>query len=201
MKKSDMKKSNTVKYFTQKNWGAAEIACVIIAVISFIVATFVWGGGPIGMPLLGIAVLVLIILKSSKVKAAEIDRELEKLIEEASIDSTSKNLIKTFDFKSEYLVKDKGEWRSSVYVISEIELLEENTLVTVHRIDLLAKRILKESYTLRSDDKISLVEENLVTKFGNKTIYYLASDFFSSNIPVCVNDSRAYEIVNKLCKN
>ena len=69
-----MKNNNSVeKYFYQKNFSLLEIILIIISVISLIVATFVRGGGPVGLPVLLACVVTFFIYRSFKVKDNEID--------------------------------------------------------------------------------------------------------------------------------
>ena len=48
-------KNNVAKYFSQKSFSVLDLICIAMAVIGAIVGTVVWGGGPIGFGLLGIA--------------------------------------------------------------------------------------------------------------------------------------------------
>ena len=65
-----MKGKNIVeKYFHQKDFSIAEIIVLILAVASAIVAIFIQGGGPIGLPALLVCICAFSIIHSKKIKA------------------------------------------------------------------------------------------------------------------------------------
>lgn len=195
-----MKKSNIEKYFTQKNWTLLEILCIIIGTAALIVGTFVWGGGPIGLPLFAFSLLILICVRSSKIKGSYIDRELQKLIDENEIISHGKNVIKSFDLKKGKVIREKGKCRSNIYVVSLFDFQGNFANIRVYRIDLLSKSIKKEFYTVECGERVILREESVSISGVSKNVNYLVCDEFSSDIPVQTNDINASEIIQKLCK-
>ena len=195
-----MKKSNIEKYFTQKNWTLLEILCIIIGTAALIVGTFVWGGGPIGLPLFAFSLLILICVRSSKIKGSYIDRELQKLIDENEIISHGKNVIKSFDLKKGQVIREKGKCRSNIYVVSLFDFQGNFANIRVYRIDLLSQSIKKEFYTVECGERVILREESVSISGVSKNVNYLVCDEFSSDIPVQTNDINASEIIQKLCK-
>lgn len=195
-----MKKSNIEKYFTQKNWTLLEILCIIIGTAALIVGTFVWGGGPIGLPLFAFSLLILICVRSSKIKGSYIDRELQKLIDENEIISHGKNVIKSFDLKKGQVIREKGKCRSNIYVVSVFDFQGNFANIRVYRIDLLSQSIKKEFYTVECGERVILREESVSISGVSKNVNYLVCDEFSSDIPVQTNDVNASEIIQKLCK-
>ena len=195
-----MKKSNIEKYFTQKNWTLLEILCIIIGTAALIVGTFVWGGGPIGLPLFAFSLLILICVRSSKIKGSYIDRELQKLIDENEIISHGKNVIKSFDLKKGKVIREKGKCRSNIYVVSVFDFQGETVNISVYRIDLLSQSIKKEFYTVECEERVILREESVSISGVSKNVNYLVCDEFSSDIPVQTNDINASEIIQKICK-
>lgn len=195
-----MKKSNIEKYFTQKNWTLLEILCIIIGTAALIVGTFVWGGGPIGLPLFAFSLLILICVRSSKIKGSYIDRELQKLIDENEIISRGKNVIKSFDLKKGKVIREKGKCRSNIYVVSLFDFQGNFANIRVYRIDLLSQSIKKEFYTVECGERVILREESVSISGVSKNVNYLVCDEFSSDIPVQTNDINASEIIQKICK-
>lgn len=195
-----MKKSNVEKYFTQKNWTLLEILCIIIGIAALIVGTFVWGGGPIGLPLFAFSLLILICVRSSKIKGSYIDRELQKLIDENEIISHGKNVIKSFDLKKGQVIREKGKCRSNIYVVSLFDFQGNFANIRVYRIDLLSQSIKKEFYTVECGERVILREESVSISGVSKNVNYLVCDEFSSDIPVQTNDINTSEIIQKLCK-
>ena len=195
-----MKKSNIEKYFTQKNWTLLEILCIIIGTAALIVGTFVWGGGPIGLPLFAFSLLILICVRSSKIKGSYIDRELQKLIDENEIISHGKNVIKSFDLKKGQVIREKGKCRSNIYVVSLFDFQGNFANIRVYRIDMLSQSIKKEFYTVECGERVILREESVSISGVSKNVNYLVCDEFSSDIPVQTNDINASEIIQKLCK-
>ena len=57
-------KNNAEKYFYQKDFSILEIILLIIAIVSLIVATFVQGGGPIGLLVLLVCIVAFFICYS-----------------------------------------------------------------------------------------------------------------------------------------
>ncbi len=74
-----MKSKNRVQqYFYQKDLSVAEIISLSLAVVSLLAATFVRGGGPVGLPALVICIVAFCVFRSLKVKDSEIDEMLKK---------------------------------------------------------------------------------------------------------------------------
>ena len=197
-----MKKNDMQKYFYQKKWSLLDIVCIAIAVISIIIATFVWGGGPIGFPLFAVSIVVLICSKSAKTKDSEVDDKINRFITENEIKTDLKNIIETFDLNASPVVKGKdGKLRSSNYVISSFDFCSAHTKIAVHRIDLLTNDVKKETYLISNDETISLIEKTFKTPKGNKKANYLACDTFLCDIPVCTDDINASKIIEKICRS
>ena len=45
-----MKNNIAQRYFAQKKVSIVDVVCIVVAIVAAIVGTFVWGGGPIGIP-------------------------------------------------------------------------------------------------------------------------------------------------------
>ena len=81
-----MKGKNIVeKYFHQKDFSIAEIIVLILAVASAIVAIFIQGGGPIGLPALLVCICAFSIIHSKKIKDDEIEQIIKKIKEDNQI--------------------------------------------------------------------------------------------------------------------
>ncbi len=196
-----MKNKNYVeKYFTQKSWTVLEIILLVITIISAIVFSFVWGGGPIGLPVFMVALVCLIVSKSSKTKAVEVDNAKAKLLSDLNIEKSSKNCIEMYDPNAKYakIGKDKA-LRSSEYILSVFDFKKENTEINVYRLDLLNKESKKETFILTPDAKAELTEEVLLIGGVRKTVQFLTCPSVGMKIPVTTNDIDASNIVNKIC--
>lgn len=196
-------KVNTVeKYFKQKNWSLVEIICVVIAVIFAIVATFIDGGGPIGLPLVGLSVIILIICRSTKISDTEIDALLNKLIDDNIDTCESKYVIKAFDLRNCPGTKGKdGKIRSTNYVISCFLFECCETQIVVYRFNLLSNSMQKETYAIPKNEKISLIEESVQIGGIKRTIQYIECKTASLIVPVNSNEMDSFKIIEKLCSN
>ena len=65
-------KNDAEKYFHQKDFSILEIILIIIAIVSVFVATFIQGGGPVGLPILLVCIVAHFILHSLKIKDNEV---------------------------------------------------------------------------------------------------------------------------------
>ena len=197
-----MKKSIAQKYFEQRQWSILEIIMVIVIIISAIVATFVWGGGPIGLPLLVISIGVLIFLKSTKIKDDEIDDELNKLLANNFEVIDSKKTIKCFELNGNPVVKGKdGQMRSSVCVVSVFLFNAETTQITSYTFDLLSENVTQKTYTIFGDMKVYLQDKTISVLGADKQVQYLECGDVSMSIPVNTNDIDTHSIVEKLCND
>ena len=195
-----MKNKNAQKYFTQKNLSAIDIICIAVAVIGAIVATFVWGGGPIGIPMFVFSIMVLVFLRSTRIQDQEIDKLVQKMFSENCGDLEDKNMICTFYLSKENSVKGKdGKLRSPQYVVSYYETLSAETKITVYYFNLIESMVEKENILVSNSTKMHLNEQTLMLSSGRKKIYFLSSNDNSFNIPVTVDDVESARILEKLC--
>lgn len=196
-----MKKSIIEKYFKQKSWSLFEILMVIVMVIAAIVATFVWGGGPIGFPLLIASIFALAVSKSTKIKDKEFDAELNKLVTQNIEELDKKASIKCFDLQIQPIVKGKdGKTRSKSYVISTFLWNDTLTQIMIYRFDLLSGSCQEEAHTVDQEDKFLLKEEVAFIDGVRKPIQYLECASISLRIPVNTNEIDACHIVERLCE-
>lgn len=192
-----MKTSNIEKYFKQKNWSIPEIICVIAIIVAviFILAISI----PIGVPLGGVAVIVLVFIKSAKIKDAEVDRALNSLIEAHGIPLDPDSVVGTYDLKGTRVVKGKdGKLRSDRYVITAFALEGEVKDLTVYRIQVSTGQVAEETYALHGAEDVSLQEEAIITSAGRKTVYDLVSPAFKAPIPVPMDDVQASRLIEKV---
>ena len=168
--------------------------------MSVIVATFVWGGGPIGIPLLALSVMILIFSRSTRVKDSEIDRIVEKMFSENCKDLDDKNMISAFYLSKESAVKGMdGKTRSPQYVVSYYENVSNGTNITVYCFNLVENTVRKESYFVNANVKLFLEEHTVILSSGRKKVHFLSSNEQGFNIPVTVDDVGSARILEKLC--
>ncbi len=195
-----MKNNIAKKYFEQKNWTILELILLGIIIIAAFVFTFVRYGGPVGTPIFIVALAVLVVLKTQKIKDAEIDSMLNKMIANNVEPHALKKSMQSFDLQAQLAKKGKdGKIRSSIYVVTLVEFEKETVNLTCWRFDLLQENFAKESYTVKIGSGVSLVEKSITVSGSQKEIAFLESDAFTSAIPVEVNDITVDKTVKKLC--
>lgn len=195
-----MKNNLAQKYFEQKNWTVLELILLGVAIIAAGIITFAWHGIPIGTPILIVAVVALAFSKTQKVKDAEIDSMLNKMIANEIDSDVLKKSIQSFDLQSQLAKKGKdGKMRSSTYVVTLAEFEKEIAKLTCWRFDLLQENFTKESYTVTIGSGVSLIETSVTVSGSQKEVAFLESDAFTSAIPVEINDIIVDKIVKKLC--
>ncbi|MBQ7392199.1 MAG: hypothetical protein IJV73_05885 [Clostridia bacterium] len=195
-----MKNNFTQKYFEQKNWTVLELIFLGIAIIAAFVFTFLRYGIPIGTPFFIVAVAALAFLKTQKIKDAEIDSMLNKMIANSIEPDVLKKSMKSFDLQAQLTKKGKdGKMRSSAYVVTLVEFEKGTAKSTCWRFDLLQENFAKESYTVTIGSGVSLVEKSVTVSGSQKEVAFLESDAFTSAIPVEVNDITVDKTVKKLC--
>ena len=198
MKNKNKNKNKVEQYFEQKSFSIIEIVLLVISVICVFVAIFVQGGIPMGLPVLLVCVVVFCVLRSFKVKDAEIEQILNKIIEDNAIER-SENTIECYDLKSTLKKKrNDGKFVSSKYYISNITFSAEATIFNVYSIDLVDKTVEKSSYTVNCNEKINLNEEFVRISGGSVSVAYL--EFLSCLIPVTLKDYKTAELVGKICE-
>ena len=194
--------SNTVdKYFKQKNWTAFEIICLVIAGMSAIVSIFVWGGGPIGLPLVVVSVFALVIYRSIKIKDEDIDDLINKIVTDNINLADEKNVMKAFDFRDGSVKKGKdGKLRGTSSVISIFAFGFKVTEITTYRLNLITADIEKNFYSIPKEDNFSLIEDFIEISGAKKTVQYIENKETALIIPVITNDVESFRIVEKLCE-
>lgn len=196
-----MKNKIAQKYFTQKKFSVVDIVCIAVAVVAAIVATFVWGGGPIGIPLLALSLMVLVFSRSTRVKDQEIDRIVQKMFSENCGELDEKKLIQTFYLSEEATVKgNDGKLRSSRYVVTHFETVSDETKITVYYFNILEQTVQKENFTVHKDSETSVNERVLTLASGRKKIHLLSAKDGSFDIPVTIDDVNSARILESICK-
>lgn len=194
-----MKNNNSVeKYFYQKNYSLLEMILIIISVISLIVATFVQGGGPIGLPVLLACVVTFFICRSFKIKDNEIDQTIKKIMRDNNV-TCSESTIECYELKNTVTKKrNDGKIISPNYYITEIIFSSEYTLFNIYIIDLIKQSVEKVSHSVNCNEKVTLTDETVKTNAGSVKISYLE---IKNNclIPVVQNDYKTSQLLQKIC--
>lgn len=194
-----MKSKNRVQqYFYQKDLSVAEIISLSLAAFSLLAATFVTGGGPVGLPALVICIVAFCVFRSLKVKDSEIDEALKKILSDNQIKCTE-STIEGYDLKDTVVKRRKnGKIISPRYYITDIVSSTESTVLNVYEIDLINSTVNKRSYDLDRSKKIILTEETVKTPAGTVQASYLNIDG-ECLIPVALNDYRSSQLVQEIC--
>ncbi len=194
-----MKNRNRVEqYFYQKDFSIVEIIVLILAIISLIVATFVQGGGPIGLPAFLICIIVFCIYRSFKIKDAEIDQTLKRIMQDNKIEC-SENGIQCYELKGTVIKKRKdGKFISPNYYITNIVFSSEDTLFNIYIIDLIKRSVETVSCSVKCTEKITLTEETIKTSAGLAKVAHLEIED-TCVIPVTLNEYKTSQLVQNIC--
>lgn len=194
-----MKNKNSMEqYFHQKNFTVLDIILLIISVASLIIAIFVRGGGPIGLPILLVCVVIFFISRSFKIKDDEIEHTIKKLIQDNKV-KYSEHAIESYELKNTVVKKRKdGKFISPNYYITDIVFSSEYTTFNVYIIDLIKQSLETVSYNIKCDEEIALTEESIQTNAGLAKTFHLKieNDFV---IPVVPNDYKSSQLLQKIC--
>ena len=195
-----MKNENSAeKYFHQKSFSTVEIIFLSVAVVAGFVATFVWGGGPIGLPLMLIGIIGFATFRSLKVKDAEMERLLEKILKENQIEYTDNTLV-GYDLNQMLLKKRKdGKVVSPVYYVTNITFTSLETVFHVHVIDLISASVEKTCLTVMEQKSVELAEENVKTPVGPRKMSYFRVEDCDVLIPITLTDYQSSQLVEKIC--
>ncbi len=195
-----MKSKNEAKqYFYQKNFSIFEIILIILMVVSAIVATFIQGGGPIGLPILLVCIVAFCICRSRKIKDESIEQILEKIIQDNQI-TYSDNTIVAYDLKNAIVKKRKdGKLISPNYYITDIITAADGVITfNSYTIDLINSSVKMTSHSVTDNEEIILIEETIKTNVGSAKMSYLKINS-SCMIPVTLNDYKASKVVENIC--
>lgn len=195
-----MKGKNIVeKYFHQKDFSIAEIIVLILAVASAIVAIFVQGGGPIGLPALLVLICAFSIIHSKKIKDDEIEQIIKKIKEDNQIPD-SDYTIEGYELKNTAVRKRKdGKLISPDYYITEIRTSIDGSMIfNVYAINLIDSSVKMTSHSVGGTDKVTVVEETVKTGKGPAKMSYLRLDE-NCTIPVTLNDYKSSQLIESIC--
>ena len=195
-----MKNNNRVeKYFNQKNFSVAEWIFLAVAIVAGFVATFIWGGGPIGTPVMLIGIIGFTTCRSFKVKDAEVDRLLENILEEKQVERTENTLV-GYDLNQTVLKKRKdGKVISPKYYVTNITFTSSETILQVNVIDLISVSVEKERITVDERKSVEVVEENIKTLVGPRKMTYIKIEDNDMHIPVTLTDYQSSQLMEKFC--
>lgn len=195
-----MKNNNRVeKYFNQKNFSVAEWIFLAVTIVAGFVATFIWGGGPIGMPVMLIGIIGFTTCRSFKVKDAEVDRLLENILEEKQVERTENTLV-GYDLNQTVLKKRKdGKVISPKYYVTNITFTSSETILQVNVIDLISASVEKERLTVDERKSVEVVEENIKTLVGPRKMTYIKIEDNDMHIPVTLTDYQSSQLMEKIC--
>ncbi len=197
---NDMKNKNRVEqYFYQKDFSIMDIVLLILAAVSLVVATFVQGGGPMGLPILLICIVVFCICRSFRTKDNEIDQALKRIILDNKIEY-SKSAMESYDLRNTVIKKRKdGKLISPNYYITDVISSSVDTLFKIYIIDLINSSVKMVSRSVNYNEKVTLCEERIKTDVGSVKVSYLKIDD-ECVIPVALNDYKTSQLVEKICE-
>ena len=190
-------KNNAEKYFHQKDFSILEIILLIIAIVSVFVATFIQGGGPVGLPILLVCIVAYFILHSLKIKDNEVEQILKKLMQDNKV-KYSESAIECYELKNTATKKRKdGKIISPKYFITDITFAPEYTLFNIYIINLIEQSVEKVSHRVNCNEKIALTEETIKTNAGFVKMSHLEIDK-GCVIPVPLNDYKSSQLLQRI---
>ncbi len=193
-------KNRAEQYFRQKNFSVLEIILLVVAIASGIVATFVRNGGPIGLPVLLVSIIAFCVCRSVRIKDAEIEQTLQKIIQDNQI-AVSDHTLAGYELKDSAVQKTKeGKLISPNYYVTNIVTASGGeTEFHVYRIDLIRSSVEKRSYCVKKTDEVVLTEETVKTNSGLVRMTYLKIGQ-NDRIPVLLNDYQSSQLAEQICK-
>jgi len=193
-------KNNVQKYFSQKSFSTVDLGCIVAIVIGAIVATFVWGGGPIGFGLLGVSIVVLVISRSTRAKDEDVDKELSRLLADNEIDVTVKNSVSGFDLEGKVVRGKDQKPRSARYFVTSFDFLEDSVSVKAVSIDLISGTVTQNEYSIAKGERVTLVENGISGVSNKKSYRIVCESHGGASIPVSVDDLESSKLIEKVCK-
>ena len=194
-----MKKNNVAKYFSQKSFSVLDLICIVVAVIGAIVGTVVWGGGPIGFGLLGISVVILVISRSTRAKDEEVDKELERLLNENGIDPAAKNSVSGFDLEATVMRGKDQKLRSERYFVTSFDFLEDKIAVKSLCIDLINGTLTENVYEISKGEGVSVIEIAVPKVSNKKSCRLCCESFGGAGVPISLDDLESSKLIEKVC--
>lgn len=192
-------KNNVAKYFSQKSFSVLDLICIVIAVIGAIVGTVVWGGGPIGLGLLGISIVILVISRSTRAKDEEVDKELERLLGENGIDTAAKNTVSGFDLEATVIRGKDQKLRSERYFVTSFDFLEDKIAVKSLCLDLINGTVTENLYEIGKGERASLIETAVPKASNKKSCRLYCESFGGAGVPVSLDDLESSKLIEKVC--
>ena len=194
-----MKKNNVEKYFSQKSFSVLDLICIVVAVIGAIVGTVVWGGGPIGFGLLGISIVILVISRSTRAKDEEVDKELERLLNENGIDPAAKNSVSGFDLGATVMRSKDQKLRSERYFVTSFDFLEDKIAVKSLCIDLINGTLTENVYEISKGEGVSVIETAVPKASNKKSCRLCCESFGGAGVPISLDDLESSKLIEKVC--
>ena len=193
------RKNLAEQYFSQKEWSLLETVLLAVLIIAAIVATFVQGGGPVGIPFFMISAVGLIFCRSAKIKDSEIDRMLQNLLVDNGVERTN-NSFSGYELSNTVVKKRKdGKWISSKYYITNISWLPDKKIaLDVYSVDLVSAVVNKEIYTISSDELV-LVKKRIRVSEGQKSVAYLRLKSSNQLLPITLDDYTTSQLIEQIC--
>ena len=192
-----MKNQNVAeKYFTQKKTSALEIAFIVITVIGALLFLMNWRY--YGVPALAIGVGGLIFTNSAKIKDAEVDELIEKIIIDKRIELQKENILRTYDAEKEPRVIGKDKTiRTATYYIAELNYKKAECQITLHEFDLCAMDVATKKINLPYECHVELVESEMMTEIGRKKLYHIVCEEYGFRRPI---ESASIDVDNFIAK-
>ena len=179
-----MKNQNVAeKYLTQKKTSPLEIVFAVITAIGAVLFLMHWRY--YGVPALAIGVAGLVFTMSAKIKDAEFDQLINKILIDNKIEIQKENVLASFEPDKEPRVIGKDKTiRTSKYYIAELTYKDTECLINLHELDLCAMTVDTKVFKLPYSAQVKLIESEMMTAIGRKRIYHIEAQEYSLRFPV-----------------
>ncbi len=194
-----MKNKSVQKYFKQKSFSVLDIICIVAAVIGAIVGTVVWGGGPIGFAVLGVAIAVLAFSRSARAKDDDVDKELTRLLGENGIERAAKSSVSGFDLEAKVVRGKDQKLRSDRYFVTYFDFLENKITVNTFLIDLISGTVSEKKYEIGKGERASVIETDIPKVSNKKSCCLSCESWCGECVPISLDDLESSKLIEKVC--
>lgn len=194
-------------YFTQKRWTLIDTVAVAMITVGVFMFAGMNGGGPLGIPIAAIGIIIEIFSSNSKVSESDYDNELNKLIS-ANYIETHRNINDEYDHiikkitlcnydisEAPIIVGKNNKVRSKKYCIATFKFKEDTCNIELNRINVPEKNVESSNYSLTLPCSNEIVEKQ--SAVPAKKCYMLKIEGLPE-IPIDVNATDTDDILSRL---
>lgn len=197
-------KKVTESYFTAKDTGAVEAACmaaVVVGAILVLLWTFFYlGFGFFGLPLLIIGGAGVLFLRSAKVTEEDFEAEVKRILTINGVEENDMTLKEYVVGKSDTVMigKDKRV-RTAFYSVAVFDIKNDVCKLKKYTVDIFNESVIESEYTIPVGTGCSISERKNNTPIGEITSNYLVFEGMEDVvIPVNLNVYDTEAVMKKM---